>query len=59
VGDLNVGCEELKLALVRVQPKLHVFGHIHCGYGREGISVNASICTEAYRPTNAPIVVDL
>jgi len=59
VGDRLTGCEELKKALVRVKPKLHIFGHIHEGYGREGGSVNASICTAAYRPTNSPIVEDL
>lgn len=29
-----VGCEELKLALRRIQPKLHIFGHIHESYGK-------------------------
>ena len=27
-GEL-VGCEDLREALLRVKPKLHVFGHIH------------------------------
>lgn len=43
--------------------KLHVFGHIHLGYGQKKIKdtlfVNASICTEQYKPTNQPIVVEL
>ncbi len=59
----RVGCEELLAAVQRVKPKLHVFGHIHEGYGeheQDGTRfVNASICTEAYKPTNAPIVVDV
>jgi len=46
------------------QPKVHVFGHIHGGYGKtqfgEGpIFVNAAICDEGYRPVNAPVVVEL
>jgi Icc-related predicted phosphoesterase len=42
--------------------RAHVFGHIHCAYGtkRENdvLFVNASTCTEKYRPTNPPIVMD-
>ena len=59
----HVGCEELRVALDRVQPRLHVFGHIHEGYGqaRHGstILVNASTCDADYRPVNPPVVVDL
>jgi len=29
---IHCGCRELKKALGRVKPKLHVFGHIHEGY---------------------------
>jgi predicted phosphodiesterase len=58
-----VGCEELRIAVRRVRPRVHVFGHIHEGYGTERIDdtlfINASICTLAYRPTNPAIVVDL
>jgi predicted phosphodiesterase len=58
----HVGCEELTMAISRNQPKLHIFGHIHEGYGthREGptLHVNASTCTLAYAPTNPPIVID-
>ena len=62
-GEL-VGCNSLRLALFdRVMPKLHVFGHIHCGHGMQDIEgikfVNASICTEAYEPINEPIVVEI
>jgi len=59
----SVGCEDLRDRIAVVKPKLHVFGHIHEGYGRElhdqTTYVNAAICTSAYRPTNSPIVVDL
>ena len=58
----HLGCGELLKAVRRVKPKLHVFGHIHGGYGsfKEGPTqfVNASLLNEAYRPVNAPIVVD-
>ena len=67
----NVGCEELSKALVRVRPKLHVFGHIHEGYGMYRpnlgfvdcpgypIFVNASHVNENYEPVNAPIRIIL
>lgn len=59
----NTGCEELIKKVSAIKPKLHIFGHIHCGYGKaENFGtkfVNASICDESYEPTNAPIVVDL
>jgi Icc-related predicted phosphoesterase len=58
-----VGCPDLLSAIRRLRPRLHVFGHIHEGYGttREGPTtcVNASSCTVDYEPTNPPIVVDL
>lgn len=61
---MGVGCEEL---LKRVNQlgklRLHVFGHIHEGYGitaKDGtVFVNACTCTLRYAPTNAPVVVDL
>jgi Icc-related predicted phosphoesterase len=59
----HVGCEALLAALERVRPRLHVFGHIHEGYGQERrdgtLFVNAANCDRGYRPVNAPIVVDL
>jgi predicted phosphohydrolase len=58
-----VGCDDLLDAVRRVRPRLHVFGHIHEGYGRvdrDGtIFVNASNCDVGYRAVNPPIVVDL
>ena len=46
--DINVGCEELAPAIARVKPKLHIFGHIHEGYGqleRDGVTyINAANC---------------
>ena len=58
------GCQDLFDELTtRVKPRLHLFGHIHEGYGREdrdGIAfVNASTCDVRYRAVQRPIVVDL
>jgi Icc-related predicted phosphoesterase len=62
-GETSVGCEMLRLRVEEIRPKLHVFGHIHHSYGTKekfGVKfVNASICDEAYEPTNAPPVFDL
>ena len=61
LGGEDAGCEALAAELsARLRPRLHVFGHIHEGYGvleRGGLTfVNASICTLSYKPTNAPVV---
>jgi predicted phosphodiesterase len=59
----QAGCEELATALARIRPRVHVFGHIHEGYGqleRDGTRyVNACNCDLAYRPVQRPFVVDL
>lgn len=62
VDGRAVGCLDLLGTVRRIRPRLHVFGHIHEGYGttHEGPTtfVNASICDVDYRPGNEPIVVD-
>lgn len=57
----HVGCLELLNRLRSVRPRFHVFGHIHDGHGVTisdeipGTTFyNASVCTEAYRPSNPP-----
>lgn len=57
----RVGCEDLRDALTRIRPALHVFGHIHEAYGSKPgppLSINACNCDLAYRATNAPVVVE-
>jgi hypothetical protein len=67
-GDLTsngtkVGCEDLMVKIKQVKPLVHVFGHIHEGYGvttADGTTfVNASTCNLRYRPTNPAVVLDL
>jgi len=62
------GCRDLRDALYRVRPRLHVFGHIHgsggvSSYvddgGHKTVLVNASIMDEAYIPCRKPIVIEL
>ena len=58
-GEL-VGCRDLLDAIERIRPQLHVFGHIHEGYGVSSnghtTMVNASNCDFAYEPVNPPVV---
>ena len=55
----HVGCVHLNRAIKKIQPILHVCGHIHEGYGidylNKTISVNASHVDWRYRPVNEPI----
>jgi predicted phosphohydrolase len=54
-----LGCKELAERVAELRPRAHIFGHIHGGYGIDGISHNVSICNESYRPVNQPHVIDL
>lgn len=33
-GDVHLGCPYLKAELMRIQPRLHCFGHVHASYGQ-------------------------
>lgn len=59
----HLGCEELRKRVDDLGVPLHVFGHIHGGYGvtTNGATmfVNASVCDETYQPANQPWVLDL
>ena len=61
--DEHVGCQDLREAVAKVRPRLHVFGHIHEAYGvhrdDHTLFVNASNCTLGYEPDNPVIVVDV
>jgi len=61
--DLHEGCPELLQAVVRLKPKLHVFGHIHAGYGTHRTAhttfVNAALFGEFGELERAPIVINL
>jgi Icc-related predicted phosphoesterase len=60
--NLFAGCVDLLAKVLVVKPKIHVFGHIHEGYGYKMFNdttfINASTCTLRYEPTNPPVVVD-
>jgi predicted phosphodiesterase len=59
----HLGDAALAEAVLRLCPRLHIFGHIHEAYGRISHGgthfVNASSSTVRYEPMNPPIVVEL
>jgi len=58
----NVGCLALYNKVLQIKPKLHIFGHIHEGYGvkeHENITfVNASSVSVGYLLINKPIEIE-
>lgn len=67
-GDLTslgsrVGCADLLEVVERIRPLVHVFGHIHEGYGITSneytMFVNASVVDRGFRLSNAPVVINL
>jgi Icc-related predicted phosphoesterase len=70
IDNESCGCADLWTAVAtRIRPKLHVFGHIHHGYGTfrqkwlcgtsQTTFINSSICNERYQPINKPWVFNL
>lgn len=64
----HAGCVDLRNALERVKPKLHVFSHIHEQGGKklllkhlgvDTLCVNCSIMNEDYDPLNKPVTVNI
>jgi Icc-related predicted phosphoesterase len=56
------GCPYLFAEVFRARPRLHVFGHIHAGYGTlrtdDTVFVNASLLSDDGRLSRKPLVVD-
>ncbi len=59
----NAGCPHLLKAVQNKKPRVHLFGHIHEGYGmteKNGtVFVNTSLCNENYDLVNKPVVLEL
>lgn len=62
-NEQHAGCQDLLRIVLTLQPKAHVFGHIHESYGqikRSGITyVNASLVNEVYELIHQPIVFNI
>jgi len=59
--DTHTGCRELLEAVLKLKPRLHLFGHVHGAYGmidRGGtLFVNAALLREDGSPGNAPVTL--
>lgn len=59
---INVGCEELMKKVEEIKPKIHIFGHIHQGYGYffDGNThyINAAVLDGRYNFKNKPVTFD-
>lgn len=59
----HAGCYDLLLAVRRVKPKYHIFGHIHeesgIVEGDDTTFVNASMIDHNYKSIRTPIVVEI
>ena len=60
--NVNVGCEDLLTRIQDIKPKIHVFGHIHEGYGYvfDGNThfINAAVLNGRYEYQNKPLTID-
>ncbi len=68
IGDFTAsgvyaGCKDLLDILQEIKPRLHVFGHIHEGYGiiekAKTTFVNASVVNLQYQVVNAAVILEL
>lgn len=64
----KLGCRDLYEAVLRVEPQVHCFGHIHHSYGTTKLvhddgfktqMINAAICDERYKPTSSPFIYEI
>ncbi len=60
---IHVGCKEMATALERVNPKIHIFGHIHEGAGvleQDGCTyINAASMDGSYDLVHPPRIVEI
>lgn len=59
----HLGCVDLMAAVERLKPRLHLFGHVHEGYGTlQGpttLFANAAVLDRSYRIANQPVVLQV
>jgi Icc-related predicted phosphoesterase len=68
IGDLTArgeqtGCQDLLEVVEKIKPRVHIYGHIHEGFGitsNEATTfINASSCDHLYQLVNSPLVFEL
>jgi Icc-related predicted phosphoesterase len=59
----HAGCADLMNKIEKINPRYHIFGHIHEGYGihktEKTTYINSSIMDSRYNLVNQPINIDL
>lgn len=69
-GGFSVGCADLMNRVRKVQPKYHIFGHVHEHYGgvirlerdpdlKNTTFINCSVLDQHYWPVAKPVVFDI
>lgn len=62
-GKINFGCPELLHKTLEIQPKYHLFGHIHNDYGIEKSKsttfINSSVLNGNYELSNPPVLFEI
>ena len=63
IDGKHVGCKSLTRAVERIQPCLHLFGHLHDGYGVSKIGktvvANVSLLNQERSLANKPMIFDI
>ena len=61
--NINYGCPDLLKAVERINPRYHLFGHIHASHGIKKIGqttfVNSAIMNEMYEFVNNPFLLEI
>lgn len=59
----HVGCQKLRSAVMEIRPKIHIFGHIHPGFGHESFGstdfYNVALLDDMYEMVNEPVVIEI
>lgn len=59
----HCGCWDLKQAIEKIKPKIHIFGHIHESYGylkgTDTSFFNVSLLNEQYNLVNKPVILEI
>ena len=59
----NVGSQALEERIKSLKPAVHIFGHIHCGYGAaysdNTAFYNVSVCDDDYNLVNKPTIIEV
>ena len=60
--NIHYGCSDLLKAVERINPRYHLFGHIHAAHGikklQQTVFVNSAIMNEMYEFVNKPTLLE-